>query len=229
MEASMLASCDAAVYVSHTLMEEESDLVCKGTSVFLDHGVDVVRFTAGRNAPEPTDVIDIPRPRVGFFGGIDDYVVDLDLIKQLAEKNPDIQIVLIGAATCSIDELTAFENVHWLGMRPYDEIPALGASFDVAIMPWLDSEWIQRCNPIKAKEYLALGLPVVTTQYPEARYMADVLEIAENPQEFLELVRDVITTGGSTTPEERISRVREDSWQSRADIVDSLFSAAKQN
>ena len=69
---------------------------------------------------------------------------------------------VVGAATCPMDDLVALPNVHWLGMKPYDQVPAYGAGFDVAIMPWLSNDWIRFCNPIKTKEYLALGLPIVS-------------------------------------------------------------------
>ena len=115
------------------------------------------------------DLAAIPAPRVGFFGGLDDYVVDLDLLRETAEALPDASIVLIGDATCSMDELAAVPNVHWLGYQPYADIPSFGRGFDVAIMPWLDNEWIRFANPIKLKEYLALGLAGRHHRLPRGR------------------------------------------------------------
>ena len=86
--------------------------------------------------------------------------------------------MLIGHTTCSMDRLVRHPNVHWLGQKPHEEIPRYGSGFDVALMPWLDNEWIRSCNPIKMKEYLALGLPVVSTDFPEVRHYADVIRVA---------------------------------------------------
>jgi glycosyltransferase involved in cell wall biosynthesis len=219
MEHQMLAACDAAVYVNHGLLADESELVQRGRALYLGHGVDFDFFSAGSMAPVPSDIASVPRPRIGFFGGIDDYVVDIALIAELAKRCPELQIVLIGSATCPIDDLTSLPNVTWLGQRGYDQIPAYGAAFDVAIMPWLRNEWIERCNPIKAKEYLALGLPVVTTSYPEAAWLEDVMDIAPDSDSFVELVQAAVRSGGKSTPDERRDRVRDDSWQSRASAI----------
>lgn len=221
-ERELLGSCDAAMYVSHHLLEAEKPLVA-GRSVFLGHGVDFDYFSQAADGSLPADLAAIPGPRIGFFGGIDDYVVDLDLLRRLAVELPQAQFVLIGDATCPMDELVALPNVHWLGVRPYEQIAAYGAGFDVAIMPWLVNEWIAHCNPIKAKEYLALGLPTVTTRYAEAAALEDVMDVAETPDEFVALVAKALDGGSRATPEQRQGAVRGDSWQARADEVLALF------
>lgn len=227
MEREMLAACDAAVYVSHRLLDEERDLVKRGSAVYLGHGVDFDHFEADTRSSEPADIATIAHPRVGFFGGIDDYVVDLALIAELAKRCPDLQIVLVGAATCPMDDLTSLPNVHWLGMREYEQIPAYGAAFDVAIMPWLDNEWIEHCNPIKVKEYLALGLPVVTTAYPEADAFADVMAIADGVDDFVELVEQAARGDGVADFATRRDRVRNDSWSGRAAELRRLQDAVR--
>ena len=100
--------------------------------------------------------------------------------------------MLIGDATCPIDDFVSLPNVHWLGFRPYEEIPSYGAEFDVALMPWLRNDWIEHSNPIKLKEYLALGLPVVSTDFPEVHYYSDAIAIARDDDHFVELVREAL-------------------------------------
>jgi glycosyltransferase involved in cell wall biosynthesis len=225
LERSMLRACDAAVYVSAELMAEEQPLVRAGSgrALLLGHGVDLAHFDPARTGDEPADLAAVPHPRVGFFGGIDDYVVDLPLVRRLATELPDASIVLVGAATCPLDDLLELPNVHWLGMKPYEEIPRYGAGFDVAIMPWLQNDWIRFCNPIKTKEYLALGLPVVTTPYPEAAKHADVLAIASTPEEFVARVAEALAGQPVGTPAGRRTSVLGDSWDSRADVLRTLF------
>lgn len=211
LEESLMRASDRVLYVSHELMKRDWDVV-GDRAVFLDHGVDLDHFTLdGEVDPE---VAAIPRPRLGFFGGLDDYVVDMDLLRRTAEANPDASLVLVGDATCAMDELTRLPNVHWLGFRPYSRIPAIGRGFDVALMPWLDNEWIRFANPIKLKEYLALGLPVVSTDYPEVEAYRDRVHVAHDRDDFPALAR----RAAATTPDRAALRasVLSSSWAARA-------------
>lgn len=227
LERAMLGACDAAVWASGELLEDERELLAPGSeAVLLGHGVDLEHFGPHPDRAEPTDLRGVPRPRIGFFGGIDDYVVDLDLIARVAREFPDASVVLVGAATCPMDELVDLPNVHWLGMRPYGDIPAYGAGFDVAIMPWLQNEWIRFCNPIKTKEYLALGLPVVTMRYPEAAMHEHVIAVADSADKFVAHVRDALAGSPVSTPELRRESVARDSWAARSDVLRDLFTTA---
>jgi glycosyltransferase involved in cell wall biosynthesis len=190
-------------------------------AVYLDHGVDFDRFAGVRGEP-PLDLAKIPGPIVGFFGGIDDYVVNLALLRRVAEEIPECALVLIGDATCSLDDITSLSNVHWLGFRPYEEIPSYGVGFDVALMPWLRNEWIEHSNPIKLKEYLALGLPVVSTDFPEVHYYSDVIAIAHNDDHFVELVAEALDGKAIGTEQTRRARVEGATWDRRADELLNL-------
>ena len=130
--------------------------------------------------------------------------------------------MLIGEATRPMDSLTTYPNVHWLGYRTYARIPDYGSQFDVAIMPWLDNEWIRYANPIKLKEYLALGLPVVTTEFAEIDRYRDVVRVARNHAQFIELIRRTLSDGGPADPAARRAVVATASWQSRADELIEL-------
>jgi glycosyltransferase involved in cell wall biosynthesis len=221
LERALLANSDRVLYVSHELMRNDATLV-GDRAFFLDHGVDLVRFSPDK--PVDPEIAAIPGPRVGFFGGLDDYVVDFDLLLRTAREVPEASLVLIGDATCSMEELTALPNVHWLGHRPYESIPSLGRVFDVAIMPWLDNEWIRFANPIKLKEYLALGLPVVSTEYPEVDAYRGLIRIAHDRDSFPALVREALADPGD--PKARHAFVLPYSWQGRAaallDLVDEV-------
>lgn len=218
LEHELLAHSDHVLYVSHELMRRDEPTV--GTrSFFLDHGVDLDHFSAdGKEHPEMRD---IPQPRVGFFGGLDDYVVDMELLAETARQLPEVSLVLIGDATCPMDELTTIKNVHWLGFRNYDEIPALGRGFDVAIMPWLNNEWIRYANPIKLKEYLALGLPVVSTEYPEVDYYREQVLVAPDRSGFVRLIGEALAAPGDAAA--RNAFVRPFSWAGRASALLTLL------
>ncbi|WP_298459530.1 glycosyltransferase [uncultured Cellulomonas sp.] len=224
LERALLADSDRVLYVSHELMALDRAVV-GDRGVFLDHGVDLARFTWDPRSRDEPEMAGIPRPRMGFFGGIDDYVVDLKLLVETARGVPEAQLVLIGDATCDLDELTSLPNVHWLGHRPYEQIPALGRGFDVALMPWLDNEWIRFANPVKLKEYLALGLPVVTTEYPEVDSYRDRIAVARDRAEFVDRVRAALAEPGD--PRLRRSSVLDCAWSTRARVLVDIATSVR--
>ena len=225
METDLLRHADLVVYVSRALMAAEAPL-SGDRAFFLDHGVDLDHFRPRPAVEEPADLRAIPHPRVGFFGGFDDYITDLDLIERVAREIPAAQVVLIGDATTPMSQFEALPNVHWLGFRPYDEIPRYGSGFDVALMPWVRNEWIKHCNPIKLKEYLALGLSVVTTDFPEAWMYRDWLRIASDADDFVAKVRLALADGGPGTSADRMRLVANSSWDRRAEQLMDLASEA---
>jgi GT2 family glycosyltransferase/glycosyltransferase involved in cell wall biosynthesis len=213
LEHQLLRNSDTVLYVSRSLLADERAMT-GDRAEFLDHGVDLAHFTA--HSTLPPEIERIPGPRIGFFGGLDDYLVDFDLLERVAAELPDASLVLIGDATCSMERFEKYPNVHWLGYLPYEQIPAYGSGFDVALMPWLDNQWIQHSNPIKMKEYLALGLPVVSTDFPEVRHYAEQIRIAKDPAEYVALIRQSIVDGGLTSPARRRAAVLSASWEARA-------------
>ncbi|MCI1747733.1 MAG: glycosyltransferase [Acidipropionibacterium sp.] len=214
LERQFLSHADHVLYVSHELMRRDEPLV-GARSFFIDHGVDLDHFS--KDGPVHPDIQEIPRPRIGFFGGLDDYVVDMKLLAGAARALPQASLVLIGDATCPMDELTELANVHWLGFRDYREIPSLGRGFDAAIMPWLDNEWIRFANPIKIKEYLALGLPVVTMDYPEVEAYRGQVRVAADRSAFVDELRAALADPGA--PDQRAQFVRPYSWAGRAEAL----------
>ncbi|XVV06289.1 glycosyltransferase [Actinosynnema sp. CA-248983] len=215
LERQLLTNADHVVYVSHVLMDDERALT-GDRAHFLDHGVDVDHFTARPEFEWPDDIRSVDGPRIGFFGALDDFLVDFDLLERLAAELPDASLVLIGDATHPMRRYDKYPNVHWLGFRPYDTIPAYGSAFDVAIMPWLDNDWIRHSNPIKLKEYLALGLPVVSTDFAELAAYRDRVRGAASHTGFVEAVRRTLTEGGLKPAGALRQSVLTYSWHSRA-------------
>jgi UDP-galactopyranose mutase len=107
--------------------------------------------------------VQIPRPRIGYAGVIDERM-DIELIREIAEKRPNWQIVMLGPVV-KIDPATLprRDNVHWLGMRNYVDLPQYFAGWDVGILPFALNESTRFISPTKTPEYLAAGLPVVST------------------------------------------------------------------
>lgn len=126
--------------------------------------VDAAHFGRARaGLPEPPDQAEIARPRLGFFGVIDERM-DLDLLARVAAARPDWSLVMIGPVV-KIDpaDLPRARNLHYLGQRPYADLPAYLAGWDVALLPFARNEATRYISPTKTPEYLAAGKPVVST------------------------------------------------------------------
>ena len=208
----LLASADLTLYCSHLLMEEEQ--ARPRAAAFVDHGVDYELFAEAGSAPrqgnDPADVEGIPNPRVGFVGGIDAHTFDPKLFERVAALMPEVSFVLVGGSSLP-DDWCSLANVHRLGQRPYEEVARYMAASDVLIMPWNDSEWIQACNPVKLKEYLAVGRPIVTTPFHELFAYDGFLRIAKTPEEFVARLREALADPGDA--QSRRERVRDQTWE----------------
>ncbi len=179
------------------------------------HGVDLETFIAAGDGawPEPADIAALARKRVGFIGGIDAHTFDPPLFLAVAEALPDVQFAMIGS--CSLpDGWCALPNVHFLGRKPYDEVARYMAAADALIMPWNRSDWIKACNPIKLKEYLAVGRPVVTTDFPALDGWRDLVHVAVEAPAFADALRRVLSTPHDASVARR--RLATESWEAKA-------------
>jgi glycosyltransferase involved in cell wall biosynthesis len=207
---------DLTLFCSTILHEEESS-GCR-SAAYVDHGVDYERFAAAGTdaASEPADVRQLPRPRVGFVGGIDSHTFDPALFLTVARSMPECHFVLVGG--CSLPAgWCELENVSLLGQRPYDAVASYMAACDVLIMPWNQNEWINACNPVKLKEYLAVGRPIVTTPFHELHRYEGCVSRADSAGEFIAKIREALAVPADS---ERLrERVRSQTWQAKADLV----------
>lgn len=151
--------------------------------------VDIAHFAAARQAlPEPEDQASIAHPRLGFFGVIDERF-DIDLVREVATRRPDWQLVLIGPVVkIDPDTLPRLPNIHYLGAKLYTELPAYLSGWDVALMPFAINESTRFISPTKTPEYLAGGRPVVSTPIRDviSGYGdSGVVTIADTPQAFI--------------------------------------------
>lgn len=188
--------------------------------------IDVDHFGAGRAVTEdPHDQAAIAGPRLGFFGVIDERL-DIDLVAAVATLRPDWQIVMIGPVV-KIDPATlpSRPNIHYLGGKRYEELPAYVGGWDVAIMPFARNESTRFISPTKTPEYLAAGKPVVSTSirdvvrpYGERGFV----EIADAPDEFVAAVERVMAREGADHSE-WLGQVDEflahTSWDSTWDLM----------
>jgi glycosyltransferase involved in cell wall biosynthesis len=211
-------AADLTVFVNRVLFEQEKKQ-CK-RAFFLDHGVDYEMFAQAQgNIDKPDDIARVKQPIVGFFGGIDDHTSDIAFLEKVIGLLPEMSFVFVGKASSDCSGLKSHSNVIMLGQKPYQEIPRYGRAFNVAIMPWRQNRWIEACNPIKLKEYLALGKPVVSTPFPQLQEYKDVVYEARTPDEFSEKIKQSIAEDCPPLIAARREKVRNQTWDSKAQLV----------
>jgi glycosyltransferase involved in cell wall biosynthesis len=202
MEQRLIDKSDAVIVSAERLGQKAQS---RGVESFLiTHGVDVAHF---RKACDPltvipADIVDLPKPVVGFVGLIEDWV-DLRLIRFLAQARPAWSFVLIGKMVTSDAPVRDLPNIHVLGRKEYQELPGYCKAFDVALLPFVINELTLAANPLKLREYLAAGLPVVASAIPEAERLDGLLSIAHSDAEFLQKIDDLLATDADDVPAAR--------------------------
>jgi glycosyltransferase involved in cell wall biosynthesis len=221
--ASLKASADLVVYAAPHLMAEEQGQVAR--QLLVTHGVELDAFArAGRRAAEPTDMVTVPRPRIGFIGGIDAHTFDPPLFLRLALRMPEATFVLVGGTSLS-DGWCTLPNVIHLGRRPYEEVAGYMAAMDCLIMPWNESPWIRACNPIKLKEYLATGRPIVTRDFPALDGFRDLVRTAATAEEFETAIRAELAK--PRDHDAIIARLAGETWDAKAALVIEALEALR--
>jgi glycosyltransferase involved in cell wall biosynthesis len=172
------------------------------------------------------EVEKIPRPRIGYFGAIEPWLVDQQLIKQAARERPDWNWIFIGNKSRGL-EIESLPNVHFLPPVSYQDLPHYAAGFDVCVLPWeTDVTFTSYGSAIKVREYLASGKPVVISPLPEYESMSGVLRIGRGRDKFLELVEEALREEGTAQAMARQAAVRDGTWDARAEWVSDLIEQA---
>jgi glycosyltransferase involved in cell wall biosynthesis len=213
MEEELIDCVDGFVATSRDL--EKKGRRCRA-ALYLPHGVDFEHFQRDQDALEPVPELEtLPRPIVGFFGLIAPWI-DLGVIAALGRAFPKLSFVLIGKALVGMEQLAGLPNVHFLGMVPYERLPAYARDFSVGLIPFAKNELTEAVNPLKLLEYYALGLPVVATRLRELEGLAGPLYLASDQAEFRAQVERVLT-GASGDREAALAVARQNTWQQRAE------------
>jgi len=198
----------------------------------LPHGVDYIHFSRCATGPqmEVAGLAGLPRPVVGYFGLLGEWV-DLSIIESLAASHPEWSILLIGNVVADISRLARYPNVCLTGPVSYEELPDHVAYVDVLILPYHVSGRGKTITPLKLREYIATGKPVVSTAIPECVLYSSHISIAAPGPEFVSCVEEALQEAKEKSVERR-QMVKEDSWQNRAEslsryIVEALHDKCK--
>jgi glycosyltransferase involved in cell wall biosynthesis len=194
-------------------------------TILMPHGVDVEHFGRARTEAlaEPPELRGRDRPIVGFYGLIERWI-DLELVDWIAARLPEVTFVMIGRLAVPAESVPRSSNVVLLGPRPYEQLPQYGKFFDVAMIPYRLTDQVIAANPLKLREYLAMGLPIVSVSTPEIDKFAALVSIARTREAFLEALVTALASGTSSQlARRRMESVRADSWEARtAGLVDQV-------
>ncbi len=162
----------------------------------------------------PENVARLPRPILGYFGVVDERI-DYDLLGELADATPG-SVVMVGPWT-KVDPQTFPQrpNLHWLGGRPYAELPTYAKSFDVCLMPFAINEATDFINPTKALEYMATGRPIVSTPVQDVvRQYSEIVTIGLGREDFINACREAAAQPNLLQIARGLALAERSSWES---------------
>ncbi len=190
--------------------------------------IDKTHFAAARSAiNDPADQQNIPHPRIGFYGVVDERF-DIELLSEVAQQKPQWNFVIIGPVV-KIDEasLPHFDNVHYLGGKTYKELPGYLAGWDIAALPFALNDSTKYISPTKTPEYLAGGKPVISTSIRDVVKPYgenELVFIADTAEEFVDAGEEILATEDKTEWLSRVDKFLENnSWDITWSKMNSLI------
>lgn len=227
-EEDRIAARAAAISVTTQPLAERFSRVHKNVHL-VPNAADVTAF-AQRPAREPSDIATIPHPRIGTVGALDIYKVDVELLEQVAHEHPDWHIVLVGPVDYSetggaepVRKLSELPNVHFLGPKSREDVPAYVHAFDVAIIPYRESPYNRASFPLKFWEFLAAGKPVVASGLPSLEAYRHLVTLASSLDAFTRGIQEALDHGNEGR-DVRIAEAKKHSWESRVAALEKILS-----
>jgi glycosyltransferase involved in cell wall biosynthesis len=226
METCLIDKCDVVIASAKRLAERKSR---NGKDIIVvRHGVDHKHFAQALSlSPEdwPTDIREIKRPIIGFYGEINDWL-DINMLAEAAREKPEWSFVLIGRIAVEVGDirfLTELTNVHYLGQKKFEELPAYCAAFDGALIPMKINELTLNVNPLKLREYLAAGVPVVSSPLPEVLAYGDGVRFATTSEELVRAVEEILKQDRKRLAPILSQRVVHESWDAKVEEISKII------
>lgn len=218
MDEDLTRRADQVFVASATLLASKHKL--NRSLAHSPHGVDIELFQqASSEALEVADAAqNLTHPVIGFFGLIEAWI-DLELIEFLAWSRPSWTFLLIGRVAVDVGALAKLPNVVLAGPQPYESLARWAKAFDVAIIPYRLTEQVLHANPLKLREYLATGKPVVSVSTPEIDQFAEHVQIADSREKFLGALDRALTCDSQDARERRMRAVAKMGWDCRVEEV----------
>lgn len=221
LEPTLLRKADIVVASSKHLYNKAKEF---NSSVYLIPNAGEYEHFSVPTTERPSDISHVSGPIIGYFGAIADWF-DMKLVYELARRNPQWSFVLIGSTYLSdTTDMVKLKNVHFLGEKPYADLPAYLHLFDVCIIPFVIKQLTIATNPVKVYEYLAAGKPVVSTNLPELSDMSDYVKLAEGTEAFEEGIQEALLEAESAEwMEKRQQFAFENSWKHRYESFQTMI------
>ena len=179
----------------------------------LPHGVDFQLFS--QPAQRAVDLPDDGRPIAGFYGSLSEWL-DIELLQATIQQLPEWHFVFIGNAVVDISPLQALPNTHFLGERAHAQLPSYVQHWNASLLPFRDNAQIRACNPLKLREYLAAGQPIVSTPFPALRPYQSLLQTVSSVDEMVHALQNTLQQPPNHQQQQS---VMQHTWQARADQV----------
>lgn len=228
IEEDLFRKADLVIVSAEKLFESKRHF--NKNTFIIRHGTDWDHFrTALDEATKvPDEIAYLPKPIIGFHGLLADWV-DFELIKKIAAHFSRGSVVLIGKIAVDAEQkikiLDGVPNIHFLGRKPYAELPAYCKGFDVALNPFAINELTLAANPLKVREYLAAGLMTVSTDIPEVRILKDCL-VGTDHDDFIRQIEHALR---EPKPRAEISdAIRHESWEAKVDELRKILANCDQ-
>jgi glycosyltransferase involved in cell wall biosynthesis len=223
LERRLLLKADTVICSSEKLRDDKARV--NPNSHLVQHGVDLDHFGRAFDAQTtvPDELKGAPGPIIGFWGLIADWV-DLKVVRHVADAFSGGTVVMIGNATTDLGPLQGANNIRLLGRKPYADLPRYAKAFDVALMPFKTNELTLASNPLKVREYLAAGLPVVSTPLPEVERLG-ICRIGHDADGIVRQIAAAISAGAGPS-EVRAAQMRSEGWEARAEEMQEIVAAA---
>lgn len=229
MESCLIDKSDVVIASAKRLAEKKSRNGKKVTVV--SHGVDHKNFAQAlsfSNRDWPADIKGIKHPIIGFYGEINDWL-DLEMLVDAARMRPEWSFALLGRIAVEVGNirfLTDLPNLHHLGQKKFSELPAYCAAFDVALIPMKMNELTLNVNPLKLREYLAAGVPVVSSPLPEVLRYKDVVKFATTADELIKATEEWLKQDRKELAPILSQRVANESWDAKVEEISSIIDEA---
>lgn len=212
LEEHLCRRADVVFATGHALAAEKRKL--NPETHLATHGVAHAQFARALDPdlPTPADLADCAQPVLGFYGLIEDWM-DQELVAYLAERHPEWTIALLGKVCVDISRLQKYSNIRFLGRKPHAELPAYCKRFAVGLLPHKINNLTLHMNPIKLREYLSAGLPVVSTALPEVACYGYLCTVADSYAEFEQAIQAAIATDTPILRKERSDKMAAETWE----------------
>jgi glycosyltransferase involved in cell wall biosynthesis len=183
---------------------------------FSPHGVDFEIFS---QASDPATALagelrGLAHPVIGYFGTVGEFV-DFDLLAYLVEARPAWTFLFVGRIAADVSRFRYYRNIIFAGPKPYETLPQWAAAFDVGIYAHQVNRQTKHSNPLKLREYLATGKPVVSVVTPETANFADFVYLAEGPEAYLAAIERALREETPELRRKRMASVKGVSWDAR--------------